>query len=180
MDAEAPVSDMVMSIESFSPPIELMSRPMQAGIHFRPCRVEQFDELIAFHRSRFDKYPGWMEMHENLKTTDNVADAILALNQEGRIVGSVLAFSPLGSSNLAKDIPWLPLIGDRCGGIACVGVEPEHRRFGVGLGMVCEALNELKRRGLKSCIVDWVFSRGMYERCGFQTWRNYREAWWKV
>jgi beta-N-acetylhexosaminidase len=60
--------------------------------------------------------------------------------------------------------------------IAAVGVSEDARGKGAGLGLVCAAMEELRRRGgVEGVFVDSVVLGGFYERVGFGTWREYRE-----
>lgn len=42
----------------------------------------------------------------------------------------------------------------------------EYRGQGVGLGLICAAILELKQRGMRACFVDWVDLEGTYEQLG--------------
>lgn len=99
-----------MDIENFSTPPELISRPYAAGITFKPLSPEIFEEMMKFQREHFSKYPGWIDMYLRLGLTENYADAIVALASNGKIIGSVIVFSPQGRNFLAEDIPWPRLI----------------------------------------------------------------------
>jgi beta-N-acetylhexosaminidase len=48
------------------------------------------------------------------------------------------------------------IVGDKVGGVTCIGVSQEISMPGLGLGLLCAAIEQLKLRGLTSCFVDWV------------------------
>jgi len=44
------------------------------------------------------------------------------------------------------------------GGVTCIGVSQDTSAPGLGLGLLCAAIEQLKARGITSCFVDWVSS----------------------
>lgn len=42
----------------------------------------------------------------------------------------------------------------------------EYRGQGVGLGLICASILELKQRGMRGCFVDWVDLKGTYQELG--------------
>ena len=48
------------------------------------------------------------------------------------------------------------MIGDKVGGVTCIGVNPDISIPGLGLSLLCAAIEDLKRRGMTACFVDWV------------------------
>jgi hypothetical protein len=48
------------------------------------------------------------------------------------------------------------MTGDKVGGVTCIGVSQEISMPGLGLGLLCAAIEQLKVRGVTSCFVDWV------------------------
>ncbi|KAK6354113.1 hypothetical protein TWF730_008531 [Orbilia blumenaviensis] len=155
------------------------------GITFGVCNPSVFDNLIQFEDKHFSSYPGWVEKYRALKDTNDYADAVLAFGAEPdgqtAIVGAALVFSGAGSNKISKEVPWPKAIGERVGGLACVGMGPEFRGRGVGIGLVCAAILELQSRGLTGCFVDWSTDRQVYEELGFETHGKYHNmAWRKV
>lgn len=47
------------------------------------------------------------------------------------------------------------MVGDKVGGVTCMGLNQEPTP-GLGLGLLCAAIEQLKLRGVTSCFVDWV------------------------
>ncbi|KAF3206303.1 hypothetical protein TWF679_008820 [Orbilia oligospora] len=155
------------------------------GITFGVCNAGVFDSLIQFEDKHFSSYPGWVEKYRALKDTNDYADAVLAFgivpDGQSAIVGAALVFSGAGSNKISKEVPWPKAIGERVGGLACVGMGPEFRGRGVGIGLVCAAIIELQSRGLTGCFVDWSTDRQVYEELGFETHGKYHNmAWRKV
>ena len=75
---------------------------------------------------------------------------------------------------MSKSLAFPPVLGPKTGQIGCVGVHPEARNKGVGVGMVAAAAVDLKRRGMTHAFIDWTSLVGWYERAGFHVWREYR------
>lgn len=59
--------------------------------------------------------------HANEYRSSDIADAVLAFSNNS-IVGAALVFSGVGNNQISKDIPWPRVIGERVGGLACVGM----------------------------------------------------------
>ncbi|KAL7269088.1 hypothetical protein RUND412_008262 [Rhizina undulata] len=118
------IYDLFMQIDTWTMPGNVIGPLQDKGITFAACSAEQFDALIEFEENHFAIFPGWVDKYQALKATDDVADAIIAYTSQG-IVGAVLIFSPVGNNQYAKDLPWPKMIGDRVGGMACVGIGRE-------------------------------------------------------
>jgi beta-N-acetylhexosaminidase len=114
-------------------------------ISFSACQPGQFPALLTFEQRFFSphNYPGWLEKYRSLKVTDDIADIVLATiptknasdqSYDTTIVGAALVYSPIGNSQVAKDIPWPKAMGEKVGGIACVSV---HRMSTFQILLVC-------------------------------------------
>ncbi|CAZ81399.1 unnamed protein product [Tuber melanosporum] len=171
--------DLYMQIDTWSIPEGGMPPLYEKGVSFSCCNADQFDALIEFEEKNFGTYLGWVDKYQALKATDDIADAMIAYTSQ-EIVGAALIFSPVGNNQISKDIPWPKMIGERVGGIACMGVKAECRGQGVGLGLICASIMELKQRGLRGCFVDWADFEGTYKELGFSQWGKYREIWRNV
>lgn len=114
--------DLYMQIDTWSVPEGGMPPLYEKGVSFGCCNADQFDALIEFEEKNFGTYLGWVDKYQALKTTDDIADAMIAYTSQG-IVGAALIFSPVGNNQISKDIPWPKMIGERVGGIACMGVK---------------------------------------------------------
>ncbi|KAI5849546.1 glycoside hydrolase superfamily [Morchella snyderi] len=173
------IYDLMMKVDSWTVPEGIFGPLQEKGVSFGCCNANQFDALLDFEEKNFSTYTGWVEKYHSLKATDDIADAMIAYTSEG-IVGAAFIFSPVGNNQMSRDVPWPKVIGERVGGLACLGVGPEYRGQGVGLGLICAAILELKQRGMRACFVDWVDLQGTYEQLGFTQWGKYREIWRNV
>ena len=77
---------------------------------------------------------------------------------------------------IARLLPWPRLIGtlinlkrltigDKVGGVTCIGVSQDISMPGLGLGLLCAAIEQLKLRGVTSCFVDWVVFPEEFHSC---------------
>ncbi|TGZ81053.1 glycoside hydrolase [Ascodesmis nigricans] len=181
------IFDLFMYIESFIQPESIHAELDAKNITIANCRPDQFPELMKFELEHFSAFPGWTERYANLEATKDIADALIAFNQEKEILGAVLVYSPMGNNQIARDIPWPKMIDDRVGGLGFVSVKPE---FGlredevsgvlVRRGLIVAAILELKMRGLRGCFIDWADDVQTYMSLGFQEWGKYREFWRKI
>jgi beta-N-acetylhexosaminidase len=118
-----------MPITTFTLPLtsdpHLSTQLAEQGITINNCRLDQFTKLLEFEERFFGHYPGWVEKYRQLKETGDEADAILAFKEGGDILGAVLVFSEAGNNQIARDIPWPRVIGNRTGGLGFVGVKRE-------------------------------------------------------
>lgn len=173
-------SDVYADLTTFKTPLEVMRPHEEAGVTFRPCTPEEFEQVMVFETENFTKYPGWIEAHQALKDTDHVGDLMIAVDKEGRYLASAIAYSPMENNPIARLLPWPRLIGDKVGGVTCIGVSQASSTPGLGLGLLCAAIEQLKLRGCTSCFVDWISHKEWYEKSGFKIFREYQESWQTV
>ena len=98
---------------------------------------------------------------------------MVAFDEKGNQVGWTLMLPPT-SPLLQRDWALPPLCGPKTGLIGCVGVDMAHRKSGIGLALLCHAIEDMKQRGIEGVFVDWVSLNGWYEQIGFEVWRSYR------
>lgn len=95
-----------------------------------------------------------------------------AFDSQGQQVGWTLMLPPVPALNKVWAFP--QICGPQTGLIGCVGIDASHRKSGIGLAMICHAIENMKQRGIEGVFVDWVALDGWYEQVGFKTWRSYR------
>lgn len=116
---------------------------------------------------------GWVEAYMVLHPDKYPSNVMVAFDKEGNQVGWTLMLPP-SSPLLQRDWAFPPLCGPKTGLIGCVGVDVAHRKGGVGLALMCHAIENMKQRGIEGVFVDWVSLDGWYEQLGFEVWRSYR------
>jgi beta-N-acetylhexosaminidase len=112
-------------------------------------------------------------MYYKLDPSEHPSSIMVAFNPNGKQVGWTLMLShesPILKTHWA--LP--PLCGPKTGLIGCVGVDADHRKEGIGLSLLCHAIENMKQRGVEAVFVDWVSLDGWYEKLGFKIWRSYR------
>lgn len=115
------IYDLMMKIDNWTVPEGIFGPLQEKGVSFGCCNANQFDALLDFEEKNFSTYTGWVEKYHSLKATDDIADAMIAYTSEG-IVGAAFIFSPVGNNQMSRDVPWPKIIGERVGGLACLGV----------------------------------------------------------
>jgi predicted N-acetyltransferase YhbS len=59
------------------------------------------------------------------------------------------------------------------GQVGAIGVSADRRNAGYGSTLLDAALQHLRERGVRGCIIDWTHHIGYYERFGFKPHRAY-------
>ncbi|KAJ5362641.1 hypothetical protein N7541_003485 [Penicillium brevicompactum] len=180
--------DLYQDIRNFKSPEKYTTRAAERGFRFAPLTAETREACLVGQRRNFsDKavsaHPladytnspisqGWVEAYEDLHP-DKYPDSIMtAFDSQGTQVGWTLMLGP--SSLLNRTWAFPQLCGPMTGLIGCVGIDEPYRKSGIGLALICHAIENMKKRGIEGVFVDWVALDGWYEQVGFQTWRSYR------
>ena len=186
---EARSTDLYQDIRNFQSPEKYMNRARDRGFRFAPLQPEDYEECLVGQRKNFsynavsthhsnrhkhvtDLTQGWVEAYVMLHPKDYPSCVMTAFDSENRQVGWTLMLPPVAALNNAWAFP--QICGPNTGLIGCVGVDTDHRASGIGLALVCHAVENMKERGIEGVFVDWVALDGWYEQIGFKTWRSYR------
>lgn len=113
-----------------------------------------------------------MEAYVKLHPENYPSQVMTAFDSQGQQVGWTLMLSPVAELNEIWAFP--QTCGPQTGLIGCVGVDADHRKSGIGLALICHAVENMKQRGIEGVFVDWVALDGWYEQVGFEVWRSYR------
>jgi beta-N-acetylhexosaminidase len=170
--------DMYQQLATFKAPQYVLDRASSSGVTFTPLTPSGVDECLAAQESKF---PQWAGGYRLLHAENQHDDIMVALDHDGKQIGWTLMLSP-GRSRLWYGFAFLPVAGGPDGNfsgtgktalIAAVGVDEEARGKGVGLGLICAAMEEMKRRGgIDGVFIDSVELNNFYEKIGFETWKN--------
>ncbi|CRG86080.1 beta-N-acetylhexosaminidase [Talaromyces islandicus] len=168
-------ADLYQSIREFVPPRKYLDHAVASGFSFKAITSETFEDCLVGQKKNFTHYTGWVETYIALDPKDHPSSIMAAFDRNGAQIGWTLMLSP--------DDPYLsanwacPLLaGPRTGIIGCVGVDAAHRSQGVGLAMLCHALEDMKNRGIEAAFVDSTTKVDWYAKVGFAKWKEYRKA----
>lgn len=189
--------DLYQDIRNFQAPEKYVTRATERGYTFGVLIPEHYKECIAAQKRNFIDHTvstcfsvslafflfgmksadmmnqGWVEAYMTLRPDKYPSNVMVAFDKEGKQVGWTLMLPP-SSPLLQRDWAFPPLCGPKTGLIGCVGVDVAHRKGGVGLALICHAIENMKQRGIEGVFVDWVTLDGWYEQVGFEVWRSYR------
>lgn len=121
-----------------------------------------------------------MQAYERLAAAGQHHEVMVAIDSKnGNQVGWTLMCGP--SSVVSKDFAFLPLTpsGEDTGLIACVGVDGPYRGKGIGLALLIRGMQNMKERGVKGVLIDWVIIKGFYETVGFNILWEYEDFEWR-
>ncbi|GLI73201.1 hypothetical protein PoHVEF18_001415 [Penicillium ochrochloron] len=164
--------DLYQEIRNFQAPEKYITRAQERGFRFAPLRPEDYEACLVGQRRNFSDKTGWVEAYVTLHPKDYPDCVMTAFDSEGQQVGWTLMLPPVPALNKVWAFP--QICGPNTGLIGCVGIDVSHRKSGIGLAMICHAIDNMKQRGIEGVFVDWVALDGWYEQVGFKTWRSYR------
>ncbi|KAJ5095433.1 hypothetical protein NUU61_004789 [Penicillium alfredii] len=165
--------DLYQDIRKFQAPEKYLARARDQGFRFAPLRSEDYEACLVGQKKNFSDKPGWVEMFVKLHPSEHPSSVMTAFDSSGEQVGWTLMLGP-SSPVLNKTWAFPQTCGPQTGLIGCVGVDAAHRKSGIGLALLCHAMEDMKQRGIEGVFVDWVALEGWYERVGFEVWRSYR------
>ncbi|KAJ5130447.1 uncharacterized protein N7515_006486 [Penicillium bovifimosum] len=164
--------DLYQDIRDFHSPEKYVTRARERGFRFAPLKSEDYEACLVGQRRNFSDKGGWVEAYVTLHP-DKYPDCVMtAFDSQGQQVGWTLMLGPSDALNEGWAFP--QTCGPNTGLIGAVGIDEAHRKHGIGLAMICHAIENMKQRGIEGVFVDWVALDGWYEQVGFETWRSYR------
>lgn len=172
-DFDQPVYDLVQDLRQYSTPPAIYQRIAEQGITLAPGRAEDVPEILEFEKREF---PNWLQHYERCSRLGDYQDMLLARNHDGRLVGTLLMYTPQSSAE-RTDVIWRVLLGFDAGAMGAVGVAPSEQGRGAGIALVARASDLLKERGVRNCYIDWVEITGFYAKLGYTKWREYSTSW---
>lgn len=189
-------ADLYQDIRDFQPSRKYLDRAEAAGFTFRPIEPQDYEKCLIGQRKNFSSYTvsviafqrqsqarrlmfaiiqGWVEAYHHLNPKDHPSSIMAAFDKDGDQVGWTLMLAP-DSTFLRDNWALPPLAGPRTGLIGCVGVDEAYRTRGVGLAMLCHAIENLRMRGTEGIFIDWTTKVDWYGKLGFRVWRKYRSG----
>lgn len=166
---DQPVYDLVQDLRRATIAPAVYRRVDEQGIVLQTGRAEDVAQILAFERRTF---PDWLHHYERCARLGDTRDMLAARQRDGRIVGTLLMYSPQ-SHESRTDLVWRVLLGSDAGALGAVGVAPDVQRRGIGLALVARASDLLKARGVRNCLIDWVQLTDFYAQLGYSRWRAF-------
>ncbi|KAJ5644704.1 Acyl-CoA N-acyltransferase [Penicillium longicatenatum] len=164
--------DLYQDIRNFQSPEKYIKRAQDRGFRFAPLQPEDYEACLVGQRKNFSDKAGWVEAYVMLHPSKFPSCVMTAFDSQNRQVGWTLMLPPCSEVNESWAFP--QICGPNTGLIGCVGVDADHRASGIGLALICHAVENMKQREIEGVFVDWVALDGWYEQVGFTTWRSYR------
>ncbi|KNG87690.1 beta-N-acetylglucosaminidase [Aspergillus nomiae NRRL 13137] len=165
--------DLYQDIKEFQSPEPYVTRAKERGYTFRPLETADYQECIVGQEKNFSYNQAWVQMYHKLDPSKYPSSVMTAFDPNGKQVGWTLMLSH-ESPMLKAHWAFPSLCGPKTGLIGCVGVDADYRKEGVGLAMLCHAIEDMKQRGVEGVFVDWVSLEGWYEKIGFKVWWSCR------
>ncbi|KAE8348846.1 glycoside hydrolase superfamily [Aspergillus coremiiformis] len=161
--------DLYQDIKDFQSPELYITRAKERGYTFGPLKPEDYQECLVGQEKNFSHNQAWVQMYHKLDPGKYPSSVMTAFDPNGKQVGWTLMLSH-ESPMLQSHWAFPSLCGPKTGVIGCVGVDADYRREGVGLALLCHAIENMKQRGIEGAFVDWVSLEGWYEKIGFKVW----------
>jgi beta-N-acetylhexosaminidase len=172
-ELDAPVYDLAQDLTHYETPAYMWQRMVDEHIRFETMTSQHVTEALAFEMREF---PNWLAIFEHHADLGDYRDLLVARDQDGQIVGSLIMYTPQSHPERA-DVIWQTLLGQEVGGIAAVGVAQSARGRGIGIAIVARASEILKEAGVRNCYIDWVELTDFYAKLGYEKWREYCVGW---
>jgi len=122
---------------------------------FIKCFKDSKDRDASQIASNKEKTKQFIQQLHEREGSDHDPDGWIAASLENKLVGFVVAIQESGRGLIAE-----------------VGVEPKHRRKGIGLFLTTKGLQRLKERGLNQAFLGVDLENteaiSLYEKLGFQ------------
>ncbi|KAJ5773937.1 hypothetical protein N7457_008833 [Penicillium paradoxum] len=164
--------DLYQDIRNFQSPEKYITRANERGFRFAPLKPEDYEACLVGQRRNFSHNEDWVQAYVALNPDQYPDSVMTAFDSEGQQVGWTLMLGPSDVLNVIWAFP--QTCGPKTGLIGAVGIDEAHRKYGIGLALICHAIEHMKQRGIEGVFVDWVALDGWYEQVGFETWRSYR------
>jgi GNAT superfamily N-acetyltransferase len=144
--------------------------PKPADAEYRVLEHKDIEALTTFLLREF---PGRWHYDVMSKIGSEGPDCCYALFRNGKVDGFALIQDWQDSKPLGGAV-WRSDLGENWGSLGPIGVSKALRGKGYGHALLGEALMELKRRGVRRCIIDWTGLVDFYGKHGFEPTRKYK------
>lgn len=164
--------DLIQDLRAFTMPRDV-ARTMATRVSFRchECTSRTIPALLEFLESTF---PGrWLYETRLRLEHERSPREIRVMTLGNRVVGFAHVYSS-ASQRLGPSVYWRKAMGARPGGLGPIGLAADVRGQGLGLALLCDCIEHLRKSGVEQMGVDWVTRSALYAHAGFREWREYR------
>jgi beta-N-acetylhexosaminidase len=165
------VSDLVRDLATYLRPPQVTASLAAAGenVTFGPCQPNEDQSVLDFVAASF---PGgwWYWTRKRLLAGDR---PFIYLMRRGNQVAGFAHIYASASRVIGPPIFWSRRLGRRYGGLGPMGLDASLRGQGLGLALLCRALEHLRDQGVRRTAIDWTDLPDFYARAGFQVWQSY-------
>ncbi|MCC6972937.1 MAG: GNAT family N-acetyltransferase [Anaerolineae bacterium] len=162
--------DFVRSVRDYRISDEIAARIKAEKLSLEAAQSPQEAKLALTFEAR--EFPAWLAEHSYPVEVGDYHDLLIARDSDGRIVGTLLMYSP-DAHPKRGDTLWRTLLGEDAGGINAVGVAKSERGRGIGVALVARASEILRERGAGNVLIGWTTLGDFYGKVGYQVWREY-------
>jgi len=168
-EMDGTVYDLVQDLRQYTTPPAIYQRMVKEQITLAEGTEADTPEVLDFERREFF---GWLQHYESCASLGDQRDFLIARDKDGRVVGTLLMYTPQSHPS-RTDIIWRVMLGADAGAFGAVGVAPSEQGRGIGIALVAKASDVLKERGVKNCVIDWLVIPDFYAKAGYKKWRAY-------
>ncbi len=163
------VYDISQDLSNYQTPTNIIQRTESEHITITSATSQNVTDVLAFEAKEF---PHWLPLYERCAALGDYRDLLAAREDDGRVVGTLIMYSPLSHPKRA-DLIWQDILGENGGAIGAVGVDEQERGRGIGIALVAAASELQKQRNVQNCFIDWVVLTDFYAKVGYSKWREY-------
>ncbi len=162
-------SDQVVDLERDLGDYQNPSKPVK-GAEFCVLTKKDLPALDKFLQTTF---PGRWHFDTMQKVSaEGIESCVFGLVIKGEIKGFAMIQS-FGQKRPVNGAIWNQALGENWGALGAIGVASEVRGKGFGNALLGAALENLKARGVRKCIIDWTGLVEFYGKHGFEVTRTY-------
>ncbi len=137
---------------------------------FRPLKEADRESMLVFFDENFPSR--WRYDVLQCISNEGISQCVFGLLVDGKVQGFALLQDEHTRVPIGGGV-WNQSLGSHWGSLGPIGIASSLRGRGLGGALLGTALNELKQRGVKECIIDWTTLVDFYAKFGFVPTRTY-------
>jgi len=161
--------DMERDLSNYEAP-----KAMPDGIDFRPLSGEE--DVVAMRVFMEQEFPGrWLHDVMDKIRLEESGHCVMGAFQNGKAIGFSLT-QHAGQKFPIGGAVWKRSLGQNWGAIGPIGIAAALRGYGFGDALLSASCLQLKKHGVRTCIVDWTTLEDFYGQHGFTVSRRYKSS----